>query len=141
MALGRPIRTLALLAVLVWPVGWVLAQTSEPLSGPAQELYPGSLTGQLLVASPEIGDPRFANTVIMMIRHDREGAFGIVINRPIEEHSIAEILGWIGESSDGVEGKVEIYAGGPVQPSVGFILHSPEYKVFPARSVAVAVIV
>src|SRR5215471_12309440 len=37
-----------------------------------------SLVGQLLIASPTIGDPRFAHTVILMVRHDKEGAFGIV---------------------------------------------------------------
>ncbi|HEX3413704.1 MAG TPA: YqgE/AlgH family protein, partial [Stellaceae bacterium] len=42
-----------------------------------------SLAGQLLIAAPTIGDPRFAHTVILMVRHDKEGALGIVINRPV----------------------------------------------------------
>src|SRR5258705_4086184 len=46
---------------------------------------PPWLTGQLLVASPDMGDPRFERTVILMVRHDREGAFGLVINRPVRE--------------------------------------------------------
>src|SRR5262249_56626114 len=38
-----------------------------------------SLAGQLLIASPEMGDPRFYHTVILMVRHDQNGAFGIII--------------------------------------------------------------
>ena len=86
-----------------------------------------SLAGQLLIASPEMGDPRFEHTVILMVRHNREGAFGIVINRPIEERSLASLLEAIGQSGAGVEGKVRIFAGGPVQPTAGFILHSSDY--------------
>ena len=47
-----------------------------------------SLSGQLLIAAPTIGDPRFAHSVILVIRHDKTGAFGIVINRPVGERSI-----------------------------------------------------
>ena len=35
-----------------------------------------SLTGQLLIAAPTIGDPRFAHTVILMVRHDKEAPWG-----------------------------------------------------------------
>jgi putative AlgH/UPF0301 family transcriptional regulator len=40
-----------------------------------------SLAGQLLVASPDIGDPRFSHTVILLLRQDASGAFGIVLNK------------------------------------------------------------
>ena len=44
-----------------------------------------SLQGQLLIAAPSLGDLRFAHTVVLMVRHDQEGALGIVINRPLGE--------------------------------------------------------
>jgi len=51
-----------------------------------EDVQPGaSLAGQLLVSEPEMGDPRFAKTVILMVQHDPKGALGIVINRPVEE--------------------------------------------------------
>ena len=56
-----------------------------------------SLTGQLLIASPNIGDPRFAQTVILMVTHDKDGALGITINRPVGEKSIASLLEAPGE--------------------------------------------
>jgi putative transcriptional regulator len=86
-----------------------------------------SLTGQLLIAAPTIGDPRFAHTVILMVRHDRQGAFGIVINRPVGEGSIASLLEGAGEDVSGISGSVKIFAGGPVQQELGFVVHSAEY--------------
>jgi putative transcriptional regulator len=86
-----------------------------------------TLTGQLLIAAPTIGDPRFAHTVILMIRHDNDGAFGIVINRPVGERSIAELLEATGDKDTKLEGSVRVFAGGPVQPELGFVVHSPDY--------------
>jgi putative transcriptional regulator len=86
-----------------------------------------SLAGQLLIAAPTIGDPRFAHTVILMVRHDSQGAFGIVINRPVGEGSIASLLEGAGEDISGISGSVKIFAGGPVQQELGFVVHSAEY--------------
>ena len=87
-----------------------------------------SLAGQLLVAAPTIGDPRFAHTVILMVRHDKAGAFGIVINRPVGERSISELLEAAGDNAAGIAGTVRVFAGGPVQPELGFVVHSAEYR-------------
>ena len=70
-----------------------------------------SLTGQLLIASPDIGDPRFAHAVILMVKHDKEGAFGIIINRPFAEKSIASLLEGPGEDVSGIEGTLRVFAG------------------------------
>ena len=88
----------------------------------------GSLVGQLLVAAPTIGDPRFAHAVILIIRHDNEGAFGIVINRPIGESSIKSLLEAAGDVDSDAAGSVRVFAGGPVQPELGFVIHSAEYR-------------
>jgi putative transcriptional regulator len=87
-----------------------------------------SLAGQLLVAAPSMGDPRFYQTVIMVVRHDRTGAMGIVVNRPLQERPLAALLEALGEKADGAAGNVRIFAGGPVQPELGFVLHSAEYR-------------
>ena len=87
-----------------------------------------SLTGQLLIAAPTIGDPRFAHTVILMVKHDKEGALGIIINRPVGERSIASLLEAPGEDVSGISGSLRIFAGGPVQPELGFVVHSAEYR-------------
>jgi putative transcriptional regulator len=87
-----------------------------------------SLAGQLLIASPNIGDPRFAHAVILMVKHDKDGAFGITINRPVGEKSIASLLEAPGEDVSDIEGTLSVFAGGPVQPELGFVVHSAEYR-------------
>ena len=52
------------------------------LPAPTAAPQRASLVGQLLVASPSMGAPRFYQTVIVLVWHDRSGAMGIVINRP-----------------------------------------------------------
>lgn len=42
-----------------------------------------SLQGYLLLASPDLRDPNFFHTVVLMVRHDDDGALGLVLNRPL----------------------------------------------------------
>ena len=93
----------------------------------ATQTEPASLAGQFLVASPSMGDPRFEHTVILMLRHDSGGAFGVVVNRPTGERPLAELLEMLGEKDVTVAGKVRIFAGGPVQPEIGFVIHGTDY--------------
>jgi len=87
-----------------------------------------TLAGQLLIATPAMGDPRFAKTVIMMVRHSKGGAMGITINRPIGQRPLADLLRAIGQDAAGVDGDIRIFAGGPVQPEIGHILHDAAYR-------------
>jgi len=106
----------------------LLALTAVSVAAmPGTSAEDDSLAGQLLVASPDIGDPRFAHAVILMLRHKSGGAVGIVINRPIEERTFASLLEAIGDDPGDVEGRVLIFAGGPVEPQAGFVLHSSDY--------------
>jgi putative transcriptional regulator len=115
---------LAALAALAVPATLLGATTPD---APPKPSY-ASLAGQLLVASPSMRDPRFARTVILMVRHDKTGAMGLVINRPVGERPLAELLKAFGESPPAAGGGVRIFAGGPVQPELGFVLHSADYR-------------
>jgi putative transcriptional regulator len=120
----------ALLSRILLLLGGLLL--AAPLFGavpPRLELEPDypSLVGQVLIASPAIGDPRFSHTVILMVRHSKDGAFGITLNRPLAEQSLAHLLELFGESDSSPEGKVQIFAGGPVQPAVCLVVHSADY--------------
>jgi putative transcriptional regulator len=86
------------------------------------------LTGQFLVATPEMGDPRFHETVILMVRHSKDGAMGLIINRPAGDQKLSRILQDLGDSGEGVTGNLPLYLGGPVQPELGFILHTTDYR-------------
>jgi putative transcriptional regulator len=112
-----------------------LVASLVPASVPAPasaipEVAPGnaSLAGQLLIATPVMGDPRFADTVILMVHHTNEGAVGIVINRPIGLRSLADLLRAIGEDASQADGEIRIFAGGPVQSELGFVLHESAYR-------------
>jgi putative transcriptional regulator len=83
----------------------------------------GSLAGQLLIATPTMRDPRFDHAVILILKHDKEGALGIVINRPLGERPMAHLLG---DSS--ISGNVQVFVGGPVEPNVCVIVHSTDYR-------------
>jgi putative AlgH/UPF0301 family transcriptional regulator len=56
-----------------------------------------ALAGQLLIASPDMRDPRFDHAVILVVEHDRDGAFGIVINKPAGERPLAADAGSVRE--------------------------------------------
>jgi len=86
----------------------------------------GNLTGKLLVATPEMGDPRFSETVIYVVKHNVEGAFGLVINRPVAKGPIRDLLQGFGVENKNVKGEVVIHYGGPVGQNQGFVLHSDE---------------
>ena len=121
---SSPISTLRLLPAAPLLAVLLLGAPTAADDPPATE----SLAGQLLIASPNIGDPRFAHAVILMVKHDKEGAFGIIINRPFAEKSIASLLEGPGEDVSGIEGTLRVFSGGPVQPELGFVVHSAEYR-------------
>jgi len=120
-----PSRRTTIFRALAAAAIFAAAMLLGPAAAEPPEIAP--LTGQLLIAAPTIGDPRFAHTVILMVRHDRQGAFGIVINRPVGEGSIAGLLEGAGEDVSGISGNVRIFSGGPVQQELGFVVHSAEY--------------
>ena len=99
-----------------------------PFPAPAQAPERTFLAGQLLIATPSISDPRFHQAVILMVRHDQKGALGIVINRPLADRSLASLLGASGDEGTAVTGSVRTFAGGPVQPEIGFVVHSSDYR-------------
>src|SRR5579863_6468569 len=70
---------------------------SAALATPEDTPKPASLAGQLLVATQQMGDPRFRHAVILMVKHDKTGALGIVINRPIEELTLAKLMQGLGQ--------------------------------------------
>jgi hypothetical protein len=75
-----------------------------------------------------MGDPRFERTVILIVQHDPSGALGIVINKPIGEPSIASVFEALGQNGGEISGTVRVFSGGPVQPEMGFVVHSADYR-------------
>lgn len=87
---------------------------------------PKYLTGQLLLAMPGIGDPRFERAVIAMCMHDDDGALGIGLGRIVPRIGFHELLRQL-DIEPGVAPNAAIHLGGPVEPQRGFILHSRDW--------------
>ena len=80
-------------------------------------------TPVLLVAMPQVLDPFFHRSVVLLIHHEEEGSFGFIINRATGIH-LPEILKgmqvtWHGET------EAVAHFGGPVQPQLGTVLFAP----------------
>ncbi|WP_254512150.1 YqgE/AlgH family protein [Anatilimnocola floriformis] len=91
-----------------------------------------SLQGKLLVASPHLGDGNFFRSVVLLVKHDSEGAFGLILNRPLNS-TLQEV--WTAIQDEATEsdsddeevpppenpldelqhGEQPIYVGGPVE--------------------------
>jgi len=96
-------------------------------SSPTSTLAESSLAGQLLVAMPQMADPRFARSVVYLCAHSVDGAMGLVVNRLIDSLSFQSLLEQIGVEQAGAAGDLPIHFGGPVESSRGFVLHSTDY--------------
>ena len=101
---------------------------AEPANVPARPAQNVRITGQLLVATPELEGPVFSRTVIYMARHDaRSGAMGLVVNRRLGDVPIAVLLQQSGLPGESVKGSVMLHMGGPVEQTRIFALHTDDY--------------
>lgn len=72
-----------------------------------------TLAGSLLLAHPTLTDPNFRRTVVLISKHDEEGAMGVVLNRPLGKR-----LGQLTDDFAGSElADVPLFSGGPVEPT------------------------
>lgn len=72
----------------------------------------------LLVASPQLRDPHFERVVVLVTRHDDDGAFGWILNRPLGQR-LGDV---VGTGLDDRVGDVPLYRGGPVEPAAAQFL-------------------
>ena len=124
MSLNFMARLGFIAATILLPATLLNAALPTPSDAPDR----GSLAGQLLIAAPTMSDPRFHHAVILMVRHNQTGAFGIVVNQPLGDRPLAALLGALGEKDSAVTGTVRIFLGGPVQPEIGLVIHGTDYQ-------------
>ena len=88
-----------------------------------------SLTGQLLIAMPQMLDPRFARSVVYICAHSEdEGAMGLVVNKLLASLTMEELLGHLKLEAARLNRSRPVHFGGPVDPGRGFVLHSADYR-------------
>jgi putative transcriptional regulator len=81
------------------------------------------LTSSLLVAMPQLDDPNFKRTVVLLVHHGSGGSFGIVLNRSLDL-TIGEVM-----QNSGIEwpaGVGSVGWGGPVQPERGWVVYAKD---------------
>ena len=93
-----------------------------------------SVKNNLLVATDNMRDPRFKKTVIVMLKNDENGAWGLVINKPLGFIPLGSLINKLEDhhskqnEHELYNVKVPIYWGGPVEENIILVLHSKEYK-------------
>ncbi|MDX8411425.1 MAG: YqgE/AlgH family protein [Mariprofundaceae bacterium] len=115
----NPMNKLALVAAAS-----LLLILSDTMQSMAAEPRPEAnvKVGMLLVASEGMSDPRFAETVILIVQHDSEGTIGLVINKP-SDIPLTHALPMLKRLPEGAE---FVYVGGPVQfrSMMSLLIHS-----------------
>lgn len=85
-----------------------------PDPGMCNDCVMDSLAGNLLVATPNLIDPNFYRTVVLLLQHDEDGCVGVVLNRPTEEPVGEHLPDW----AEHVPEPHTVFYGGPVDPTV-----------------------
>ena len=81
------------------------------------------LTGQLLIAMPGMGDPRFARSVVFICAHSDEGAMGLMVNKSVGDMQLREVFSRMEMTVTPDAATAPVYYGGPVETERGFVLH------------------
>ena len=91
-----------------------------------------SVKDHFLIATKKMIDDRFKKTLIVMLENNKDGAWGLVINKPLGSVPLALLidpsLSSLKEREDLYKVKIPIFWGGPVETTTIFVLHSNEYK-------------
>ena len=117
-----------ILQILLFHHIFVLAKTPENyLKG---KFY-SSVKNNFLIATERMNDNRFKKSVIALLEHDEDGAWGLVINKPMGSIPLAMLIDSSLSTSDEREKlygvNILLFWGGPVGKNI-FVLHSNEYQ-------------
>ena len=84
--------------------------------------------GQLLISMPNLIDPFFQKTVILICEFSEKAIMGLIINKPIQNIKVSNVLKNIQLNVNNKFVDQDVFIGGPVHTGQGFILHSNECK-------------
>jgi putative transcriptional regulator len=79
--------------------------------------------GDLLISPPQMPDPRFQQTVIMLTHHDQHGSYGLCLNKRTD-HTVQDLLK---DNPHSCDLALPLYWGGPVNPTTVWMLHSRDW--------------
>ena len=84
-----------------------------------------------------MNDPIFSKSLIYICEHDKEGAMGLIINKPMISENAADIIQQTGLAK--IKPRPDIYFGGPVNLEMGLFLHEPSYNIEGTLSISKSV--
>lgn len=87
-----------------------------------------SLAGVMLIATPAMADPRFAQTVVYLCAHSAEGAMGLIVNKPSRDVALKDLLEQLKIAPSEAAERISVHFGGPVEMGRGFVLHSDDFE-------------
>jgi putative transcriptional regulator len=91
-------------------------------------LQSGYLTGQLLIAMPQMSDECFQKSVLYIFAHSEDGAMGLVINKVLDSLTLPDLMHHLEVPAKTQLKPDKIHFGGPVDTARGFVLHSVDYS-------------
>lgn len=91
------------------------------------DMIPETMKGKFLLAMPGLPDPNFSQTLTGMCEHNESGALGFIVNKIHPLLTGRELFEDLNITFDESVNKLDIYLGGPVQPSGVFVLHGPPF--------------
>ncbi|MBI0060427.1 MULTISPECIES: YqgE/AlgH family protein [Gilliamella] len=86
-----------------------------------------NLKNHFIIAMPTVNDSIFSRSVVYICEHNRDGAMGIIINKPIIDLNIETVLSRLEITASKSCAELEhlVFCGGPLAEEQGFILHTP----------------
>lgn len=88
----------------------------------------GYLEGQVLIAMPNMPDPKFEQAVVFLCAHSNQGAMGLVLNKVVSNITFVDLLKQLRIRPAKQVSRRPILFGGPVETGRGFVLHTPDYS-------------
>ena len=86
------------------------------------------LRGSFLIAMPTLAERAFQRSVILLCEHADEGAFGVIVNKPLNL-TVDKLLSFLNLGPvPSTRGQETVFFGGPVQPEGGLVLHPPPVR-------------
>ena len=89
--------------------------------------HSADLCGKILIAMPDMGDPRFDQSVVYMCAHSDEGSMGLIVNKPQPKLRFSNLLKQLEIPASDAARDIRVHFGGPVETTRGFVLHSTDY--------------
>ena len=128
-------RSYLVIAVEMESHVWAIPISQRGLASTLQQAHLGDmastqtdLVGKLLIAMPDMGDPRFTQSVIYLCAHSDEGAMGLIVNKPQRGVVFSDLLEQLNITKSPDVRDIRVHFGGPVEGARGFVLHSRDYQ-------------